>query len=258
MKIGYFGDEFSHTYACAAQRFPSETLVGYSTVYKAIEAVERGEADGAVLPIENSVGGAVADTLDALKRCEVYVTAQYTCPISQSLIAVAGSKKEDIRKIYSHSQALAQCEDYLKKNFPQVKLFPVGNTSEALRLIKGTDEAAVARAPLAGQSVLESDVEDNKQNATKFVLVSKTPSFQGKTVSIMFDVQHRPGALLRLLNVLAQYNLNMNKLESRPSRDSFKYWFYVEFECDGGKERLMEVMSKLGEYADRIRFVGMY
>lgn len=258
MKIGYFGDEFSHTYACAKEQFSAETLIGYPTVSKAIEAVEKGVIDGAVLPIENSVGGAVADTLDALNRYEVFVNAQYTCPISQSLISFEGAKKENLKRIYSHPQALAQCEDYIKANCPKAKVYPVGNTSEALQIIRTCEEGAIARAPLDNQVTLEEDIEDNKQNATKFVLVKRSPSFDGDTVSIIFDVRHRPGALLNLLGVLAEFNLNMNKIESRPTRDGFKYWFYVEFRCDGGKDKLMEVLSRLSEHAERIKFVGFY
>lgn len=258
MTIGYFGDEFSHTYACALKYFSENKLKGFASVLKAMEAVERGEIDGAVLPIENSVGGAVADTLDSLKKCDVYVTAQYLCPISQSLIAVTGASKDGIKKIYSHYQALAQCEDYIKKNFPSAKLYTVSNTSEALKIIKNVDEAAIARAPVDGQVILEEDVEDNKRNATKFVFVQKSPAFNGTTASVIFDVQHRPGALLKMLSKLAERNLNMTKLESRPSRDEFKYWFYLEFECPKGKEQLLEVMKAFSEHADGIRFVGMY
>lgn len=259
MKIGYFGNEFSHTYACA-ERFYAEgnTLLGYPSVYKAARAVESGELDGAVLPLENSVGGAVADTLDALKKCDIYITAQHLVGISQSLIAVKGASIEKITAVYSHPQALSQCEEYLKANLPDAKLVSVSNTGEALRMISRPDEAAIARAPLIGQEVLAEDIEDNKQNATKFVFVTARPSFSGKRVSVLFDVKHRPGALLSLLSVLYEHNLNMTHLESRPSRDGFKYWFFVEFECEGGKEKLSMVMQRLGEHAELVRFAGMY
>lgn len=259
MKIGYFGEKSSHTYACAQENFPDARLIGFSSMAAAAEAVEKGEIDGAVVPIENSVGGSVGDCLDALKKYDVYITAQYLRPIVHSLIGVDGAVRSDVKKIYSHPQAIAQCDGYIKKNFPDALVIAVSSTSEALKIIKNRDEAALARKPEKGQTVLEKDVQDAKDNTTRFVLLQKQPRFQGKNVSVLFETQHRPGALLKALSVLADFNLNMTKLESRPSRDGiFEYWFYVEFTCDGGKDTLMRVMQKLSECAGFIKFAGCY
>ena len=259
MKTAYFGDEHSHTYALASREAGDTTLVGYKSISSAVEALSTGQVDQVVAPIENSVGGTVGECIDSLKNNDVYITAQYVMRISHSLIAKEGTKKEDIKRIYSHPQALTQCEKYLRKNFPGVQLLPVGNTSEALQIIKEKDECAIARAPLDGQVALEEEIEDLKSNYTKFVLIRKTPVLNGKIASIMFDIYHRPGALLEVLTVLAQNNINMNKLESRPARDGeFKYWFFVEFECANGKEELLTVMQKLSEKVEFIKFLGTY
>lgn len=259
MKIGYFGDESSHTYACALKNFPSDRLTGFQSIAAAAEAVEQGRMDGAVVPIENSVGGTVGDALDAIKNYGVYITAQYFMGISHSLIGLPGASKNGIKRIYSHPQALSQCDEYLKRFFPDALKIPVASTSAALKTLKSEDEAAVARSALPGQTVLDSEIEDVKSNTTRFVLIKSAPVFRGENVSVMFDTRHRPGELLKALNVLAGYDLNMHKLESRPSRDGvFRYWFYVEFDCRLDKEQLMAVMHKLEGAAGFIKFAGMY
>ncbi len=259
MKIGYFGDENSHTYAAAEERLFGSELIGFPSIASAAEAVESGKISGAVVPIENSIGGTVGDCLDAVKKYGVYIIKEFFCAISHSLIAVDGTEKQNIKRIYSHPQAISQCDRYLKTNFPNALIIPVSNTSEALKVIKGGDEAAIARAPLSGQTVLDGEIEDDRQNTTRFVLLKNSPEFSGKTVSVMFDTRHRSGELLKMLNVLAGYDLNMRKLESRPSRDGvFKYWFYVEFDCSLDKDKLMTVMNELSGNAGFIKFAGMY
>ncbi len=259
MKIGYFGEESSHTYACAVENFPGARLVGYNSHLAATQAVERGEVDGAVIPIENSVGGSVGECLDAIKKCGVYIAAEYLRPISHSLIAKKGADKGKITKIYSHPQAIAQCDGYLKAHFSDALVVAVSSTSEALKTVKDDCEAALARTPIEGLEVLEADVQDAKNNTTRFVFVRSTPTFNGTKVSVMFDIHHRPGELLKVLNVLADNDLNMTKLESRPNRDHrFEYWFYVEFECAFGKDKLMQVMARLTDTAGFIKFAGCY
>lgn len=259
MRIGYFGDRHSHTYACASHNFSSDELIGYKSIAAAVEALADGKLDRAVVPIENSVGGTVGECIDSLKNNEVYIIAQYMERISHSLIAPSGAMRESIKRVYSHPQALSQCDGYLKANFPSATTVAVGNTSEALKVIKSVDEAAIARAPLDGQVVLDSEIEDVKSNYTKFVVLGRQPVFGGKRASVMFDIHHRPGALLKVLTVLAENGVNMNKLESRPARDGeFKYWFYVEFECSDGKSGLTGVMEKLAQRVELIKFLGSY
>lgn len=260
MKIGYFGEASSHTYACAEENAPpGAELKGYPTIGAAAEALAAGETDGAFLPIENSVGGSVGETLDALKKHELYITAQYFRHISHSLISVEGADKKGIKRIFSHPNALVQCERYIARNFPNAKVEAVTSTSEALSLAVRPDRAAIARAPLPGQIVLEDDVQDDKTNTTRFVYLGRKPEYTGGSASVLFDIRNEPGMLLKVLGVLAEYNLNMNKLESRSSRDGgFRYWFYVEFECPLDRAKLQEVMDKLTRFAGFLRFAGMY
>ena len=258
-RIGYFGDENSYTYACAIEHFRGSDMEGFPTIRSAVAAVEKEIVDCAIVPIENSVGGSVGETLDALKNHNVFITAQYLLPVSHSLIAMAGADKHEIKRIYSHYQALSQCEKYLQREFPDAKIISAPSTSEALRMIKQRDEVAIARLPLPGQTVLESGIEDVKTNVTRFIQVERQSSAGGKTASIMFDTLNNPGQLLRVLEVIKQHELNMKKIESRPAREGdFSYWFYVELGDCPSEEVLKVVETELVEMTGFIKLLGTY
>ncbi len=258
MKTGYFGDESSHTYACAAGEVGGE-LVGYPSIKAVVDALEKGDVDQAVVPLENSVGGTVGDTLDALKNHDVYIVRQFHKRIFHCLIGKVGAKKSDVKKIYSHPQALAQCDKYLVANFSSADVIAVASTSAALKIVSSVEEAAIARVATEGLTVLESEIEDNKNNVTRFVLLQRAIKYDGDKAAIVFGTPHRPGELLKVLQVLAEYDLNLNKLESRPSRDGeFGYWFFAEFDCPN-KAVLDMVMRRLTTSVDGfVRLVGCY
>ena len=187
-RVGYFGDETSYTYACTIENFRGANMQGFSTIRAVAESVNNGVVDCAIVPIENSMGGLVCETLDALKKYGVYITRQYFLPISHSLIAMAGADKREIKRVYAHCQGLAQCEEYLMREFPNAKMIISPSTAEALRSIKQRDEAAIARLPLPGQTVLENDIQDDKSSVIRFALLEKEPNSEGKIVSVVFSL----------------------------------------------------------------------
>ena len=135
----------------------------------------------------------------------------------------------------------------------------MASTSAALKIVSSPEEAAIARVATEGLTVLDAEIEDNKHNVTRFVRLSRAPRFGGKKAAIVFGTPHRPGELLKVLEVLAAYKLNLNKLESRPSRDGeFGYWFFAEFDCPQ-KSVLDMVMRRLVAESDGfVRLVGCY
>ena len=258
-KIAYFGDESSFTYACAIENYRGCELVGYATIFSAVEAVHLGVVDGAIVPIENSVGGTVGETIDALRHHSVYISEQHYLPVVHSLIAVKGTDKKNIKRVYSHYQALSQCEKYLKRELPNATLMPVSSTSDALKMLAKKDEAAIARLPLPSQTVIESGIEDNKHNVTRFVFVEKIVRYGGKNASVTVDTPNCPGALLKVLSVFSDLGINMRKLESRPARDGeFHYWFYSEFECDGDEKTIDKILEIIKKATAGIKFLGNY
>lgn len=259
MTVAYLGDNTSYSYFAAITKFPSMALKGYPTLAEVIDATENGEAGVAVIPFENSLGGAVTECIDRFVTANVYINSQFFIPIHHSLIGINGAEKGIITDIYSHNQGLLQCSEYIKKNYPNANLHPKPSTSEALRSITDKTSAAIARVPLSGQTVLDSSIEDDHTNTTRFVTISKEQTFDGDQVSVIFGAKHEPGALFNALAVFADNGLNLLKIESRPQKDgTFKYWFYVEFGCPLDKKRLMEVFSKLSDKTGFIKFIGKY
>ncbi len=262
MRIAYFGDENSHTYAAAKYSFEDgeNLFTGCKTIRECFEAVESGRADVAVTPLENSVEGTVRDTLDALNSFAVYIHRVVNMPIRQALVAFRGAAREDIKTIYSHYQALSQCKNYLAKNFPQVEIIAAGSTSEALKKVTGKEIAAIARkSGGAYTTVLEKEIEDHKSNETRFAVIGKMPQFEGSKCSVIFDTADKPGALLSVLNELYRKNVNMTKLESRPKGDKLgRYVFLTDFDFDGSKEELTALLAELSAKTNFLKFLGKY
>ncbi|MDR0425567.1 MAG: hypothetical protein LBH24_00180 [Clostridiales bacterium] len=259
INVAYLGDESSHTYAAASALFSEARFTGAATVGGAAALLTDRAVDTAVIPIENSYGGTVAETLDALFAADAYIVRQHFMPISHALIGYEGANPSIIKRVYSHPQALAQCGVYIGQNLKDATLIPVKSTSEALGLIRGGEEAAIARGAGPGQAVLAAHIEDRKDNATRFIVLEAAPRFSGKNVSLMFEARHRPGALFSALRSLAENGVNLHKLESRPGRQSaFRYRFYLEFMTDADKKGVMRILNDLSARTELMKFLGMY
>lgn len=214
-----------------------------SSIYKIIRKLKElnSESIAAVIPIENSIEGVVRDTQDNLAGLTTYgirILAETGMAIEHSLIGFA-EKKGDIKTISSHPQALAQCRDYIYKNWKDnITEFPVLSTSFAVSSLKNTDlsQAAIGSeycAMLYGIPVIERKINDEKNNTTRFVLLSKIKPEKTRNdkVSITFSTVNQPGALNKVLNILEKYNLNMSYIDSRPSKKQLgEYVFYIDFD----------------------------
>lgn len=257
MTITYLGDENSHSYAAAAA--VAGDKVGKTSIRSVIRAVAAEQADECVVPIENSIEGTVNECVDTLLGAGLYIKREILLPIHECLIGKAGAKKEDLKIVYSHPQALSQCRKYLEKNFMHVTVEALSSTSAALQKVTDVSVGAIARRPSAGLEVLESDIEDYENNTTRFVVLSRTPSYEGEKVSVVFDTANEPGALLSVLEVFKENRLNLTKIESRPGKSGLgHYIFYVDFLMKGGKDELFDIMTKLGKRTSFLKFLGKY
>ena len=264
MKISYFGDQRSHTYAAALDYLREAGISGaqdsgYDTVYETLQAVVNGKCDIAIVPMENSLEGTVTATADALSELELYIVGEVVLPIRQNLIVKKGVTLADIQTVYSHPQALAQCRNTLRALLPKAKTEAVAYTSAALAKLN-EHSAAIARAPEKGQTVLRENIADDLGNCTRFVAVAKNGQMErGNKVSIFFATPNVPGALWRVLNVLKAKGLNMTKIESRPSKMQMgKYVFYVDFTYYDSDEALKELLESLRTCTAKLRFLGRY
>ena len=263
MKIAYFGDKLSHTYAAAVALYGSggfsdSEFCGFDTLYDALESVRTGECEVAVVPIENSFEGTVAASEDALGELGLFIVRETVLKIEQKLIANGGVKLGDVKRVYSHPQALAQCSATLRKLLPNAKTVSVAYTSAGLDMLDG-ESAAIARAPKEGQWVLRENVADPESNCTRFLAVKANSEQSGEKVSVMFSAENKPGALLGVLELLRERGLNMTKIESRPAKKRMgQYVFYVDFLFGGTRRELSGLLGELDGKCEGIRFLGRY
>ncbi len=269
-KILYLGPEGSNSQLAAGvfeNKLKINTeMIPVSTITKAIEILDsEDDSTAAVLPIENSIEGIVRETIDNLIQtgADVFIQAEITVPICHCLIAKG--KKEEIKTIVSITQAVAQCKKYIADNFPEVigfSLYP--STSGAAIYIKDKDSsfASISNelcAGLYGLNVIEKDINDVKDNKTRFILVAKKNLCKEKKsrTSISFTTENKPGALLKILEIFKNNNLNLIYLESRPSKKKFgEYIFYADI--DKGFEDIKEVLEEVNKNCGYYRLLGSY
>lgn len=266
MKVLYFGNEYSHTYAAASAMHFGDGLgvrfAGGDNITALLDELMRGEGDVCVVPIENSVEGTVTETLDGVYRKGLYFVQEEVLPICQNLVGLPGTTLADIKHVYSHPQALSQCRSFLNSKLSRAKQIPVSYTSAGMRQVTSAADACIARCADGRLTVLTEHIEDSKHNATRFVSVSRTPSKTGKKVSVAFSTPNKPGGLLSALTVFKDFSLNMTKIESRPDKHRLgDYIFYVDFvlDIDVSSDALQSgILSALDKKTDNLRFLGRY
>jgi prephenate dehydratase len=240
----------------------------------AMQSVIKGEADQAVVPIENSIEGSVTVVLDTLWRSpQLQVHQELTLPIFHGLLSYANSLTE-LKTVYSHPQALAQCQQWLENNLPQVQLVPTKSTTDGIELLKNEPTAAVISAPRAAKiyeiPLLVADIKDSPDNCTRFWIVSCPSSdesddmatliLQGSHLALAFSLpQNAPGALVKALEIFAGRNINLSKIESRPSKRSLgEYIFFIDLEGSSHDQRIRDALADLSACTEVLRVFGNY
>ncbi|MGE4214724.1 MAG: prephenate dehydratase [Anaerotignaceae bacterium] len=270
MKIGYLGPEGTFTHQAALKYTNScknFELIGFPVITDVLQAVENGEVDEGVVPFENSIEGTVTFTIDSLIfDVDVVIEAEIIIPIRHNLVAKKSCVAEDLVKILSHPQALAQCRKYLERKFRSVEKIQFGSTAGAAKLISETSESwgAICTAEAAqafGLEILDEDIQDENQNKTRFLVVSKKhnakPVYEGKT-SIVFSTEDKPGELYKILDIISIWDLNMTKIESRPMKNELgKYVFYVDMES-GNAADIRDAIKMIERKTAFFKHLGTY
>lgn len=264
-QVAYLGPEGTFSY------FAGVEFLGHNADYlpkpsfeDVFAAVSAGEAELGIIPLENSLHGAVGQSLDLFLRYAVYIQSEIFCKISHCCLGKA-ARLADVKTVYSHPQPLAQCSGWLKANLPSATVAPVESTAAAAARA-AEDPAAVAighqaLAAMFGLSVLAAGIEDLPDNWTRFVVVGLDPADAGgrDKTSLLFTLPDKPGSLAGVLNVLAARGINLKKLESRPMRgEKWKYVFFVDVEADLGRDEYGEALRELGESCHTLRVLGSY
>ncbi|MBD5531622.1 MAG: prephenate dehydratase [Lachnospiraceae bacterium] len=266
-RVVFQGAEGSYSQA-ATKRFFGEGVNSYSveTFRDAMAAIEEGSADYAVLPIENSTAGIVSEIYDLLVEFENYIVGEQIIPIEHCLMALPGTKLSDIRTVYSHPQSLMQSARYLQEH-PNWKQISLKNNAFAAR--KVADEGDVSQAALAGAyaaevyglNVLEQGVNDNKNNSTRFIIVTNQKVFRkdADKISICLEIPHKSGSLYHILSHFIYNNLNMTKIESRPIEErSWEYRFFIDFDGNLSQSAVKNALRGLREEARSMKILGNY
>lgn len=240
----------------------------FNTIPEVIKSVDRGEAQQAMIPIENSIEGSVNLTQDVLTfESETKIIAEITIPIKHHLIAKPGVKPGKIKKIISHPHATAQCRVFLTNKFTNCEIIAANSTAEAVKKIKDSpdDVAAIGTkiaADLYGLEIVISDIEDNKDNKTRFVLIGNNianKTGRDKTSIVCFLKKDKPGSLFNILKEFAERNINLTRLESRPAKkDLGDYVFMIDMEGHLHDEVIYHAIESLRNSVYLVKILGSY
>lgn len=262
--VAYLGPEFTFTHHAALLRFGETAIFSAAdSVGEVIDLVEHGAAHYGVVPIENSTEGVVRETLDALYRSSLNIADELSVPVRHGLWGVG--TLDEIATVYSHSQALAQCRNWLHRHLPRVQMQPAASTARAAELVAGDPTAAAICQPLAaerqGLTLLADRIEDSPYNRTRFCVVGQAmsqPSGRDKT-SVVFSVKHQSGALNQALTVLESHGINLTLIESRPTKEMpWQYLFYVDIQGHVHDARIVNALDEMREHCLFLRVLGSY
>jgi prephenate dehydratase len=265
MKIAIQGEEGSFSHEAAVQMFPRCAIVACARSAEVFDRVERGAVDGAVVPIENTLAGSVAEHFDLLFSRDVHVVREHRLRIVHNLIAAPGVQLRDVRRALSHPVALDQCRDFFHAR--RLSAEPFYDTAGSVKHVvqeRLPDTAGIASARAAavyGGRILKAAIEDDKRNFTRFLLLKKGPARAVRgadKTSIAFALRSMPGALFKALSVFALRDINLSKIESRPRRGRpWEYVFYVDF-LRGQDDAAGLALRHLGEIAHPLKVLGVY
>jgi len=265
LTVAYLGPEGTFSHGAAMSLFGhSATLRSAESIEEVFKRVEKGVCNKGVVPVENSYEGSVGGTLDLLSRYDLKIQAETFVRIRHHLLSQVDSISE-IKRLYSHPMAIAQCRPWLTEHLPGVDTIEVESTSLAAQLAaKEAGAAAVGGRPACRHyllKILAEDIEDNPRNVTRFLVMGKTdvrPTGKDKT-SFLFSVKHEPGSLYRVMGPLNKNRLNMTRIESRPMKTrNWEYHFFVDIEGHVEEKRVKEAFGEMEAHCAFFKLLGSY
>lgn len=268
VRVAYCGVEGAFSNIAAGRIFPDGSTVPYNSFEAAYQAVADGTCNAAVLPIENSNAGEVGQVIDLMFLGDLYVNGVHELFISQNLLGIPGARMEDITKVISHPQALAQCRRYIKDHDLEVETFE--NTALAAKEVMERNDihtAAIASqeaADLYGLQILDHDINESRLNTTRFAVFSKaenktTGKRKDAAFILLFTVKDEVGGLAKAVGVISAFDFNMRVLRSRPMKGLlWHYYFYAELEGDDRSDRGRQMIRTLKSVCHTVKVAGRY
>ena len=260
------GVEGAYSQIAADKLFPLPNMMYFNSFEGVFRAVETGLSRYGILPIENSSHGSVTQVYDLMKQHNFHIVKGLKLKIDHSLLAKLGCKAKDIKEIFSHEQAIAQCSKFLE-DLKGVKVTVVENTAVAAQMVAQSERSDVAAlsshncAELYGLAVLGVDVQNNSNNFTRFICISKKLEIYpgANKISLMISIPHRPGSLYEMISKFSVLGLNLTKLESRPVPDKdFEFMFYFDIDASVVSEAVVNLICEISAGADQFDFLGNY
>lgn len=266
--VAFQGERGAYSEAAAVAHFGQGVqplpCPSFETVF---DAVTSGGANRGIIPVENSLAGSIHRNYDLLLRYDLAIVGEVQIRIAHYLIALPGVSLADVERVYSHPQALAQCEQSLNELLPHVERVPTYDTAGSVKMLREEgirDGAAIASrhaADIYGMNVLRAELEDNPENYTRFLILSQEaviPDNAAKT-SIVFSMDNVPGALFKSLAVFALRDIDLTKIESRPLQGKrWQYFFYIDFAGSVHEPRCRNALNHLQEITSFFRVLGSY
>jgi prephenate dehydratase/chorismate mutase len=262
--VGFQGEHGAYSEVAAYSYGPSLIPIPCPSFHEVFMEVESGQLDCGIVPVENSIEGAVNEVYDLLVETNLRIIGEATIPIHHSLLALPEQDYRDLRTVYSHPQALGQCRGFIARH--KLEARPFYDTAGAAVMLREQKPAAAAViasklcAELYHLEILKENIEDNDSNKTRFVVLSREASPQdGDKCSIIFSVTHRPGGLFSVLKILSDGAINMTRIESRPLRnDPGSYAFFVDLEGSDKDERIVSALEGIRANSTSYKFLGCY
>ncbi len=264
MIIGTLGPQGTYSEKAARQWDSKAHLKYYDDIFDTVEALLQNEVDCSVVPIENSLEGSITLTLDILMEHQLRITGEVVVQIKHFLLS--SGKLDEIKVIMSHPQGLAQCRKYIKNNFRGIEVRSDLSTSHAAKLASESKEiAAVASresAEMYGLNILAENIQDFNENFTRFIVVGKTtpaPTGNDKTSIVVHLEKNRPGALYEILGEFASRNIDLTKIESRPTKKELgDYIFFIDIKGHIQEKLVGEALSKIEPKVGMLKILGSY
>lgn len=266
LKVAFQGESGAYSEMAALQHFgPDIELAPHKTFSDVFEAVENGKGDCAIVPIENSMEGSVNETYDLMLNTKLMVSSEVYLRVVHCLISYGDSSIEQVKVVYSHPQALAQCRNFLKSHkFEAVPFYDTAGSVKMLKEMRIDNAAAIAgerAAQIYGMKILAKSIEDSKSNYTRFLVLKDRdsgPTGNDKTLMI-FTTKHTPGALHKVIEEFASREINLTMIMSRPTKEKpWEYNFYVDFEGHRSDQKIRECIEHLKDRTVFLKVLGSY
>ena len=261
--ISFQGERGAYSEAAAKSFFDEIETIPFATFAEVLENTSKGNSEYSILPVENSLEGSVGESYDLLYSTSLNVIGEIYHRVEHCLIGIG--KLEDVDTVYSHPQALGQCRKFIEEH--NMKTIPAYDTAGSVKIVKELNKkncaciASKTSSSIYNMPIMSENIANNSNNYTRFLILSKKKSTQTENdkTSIIFSIKHEPGSLFRIIENFHKNNVNLTKIESRPTKsNTWEYNFYVDFEGNAKNPKILEMLEKIKQESLFMKVLGSY